>query len=190
MEIVRTPTGKPLTAIITSRNLLGCNTHFFKGRTLPCETPTCEACLQGSPWRWHAYLACWNPATGEHFLFETTAAASEAFAAYRSRYGTLRGCKFRASRSTTSKTGRIKIECVPADLARTTIPEEPDLIRVLSVLWNLPTSQMSRRQPPYSDPEIQVKTPQALAEEFAAIAARSNGPSASAPLPHRSNGDQ
>lgn len=50
--IIRTPASRPLTAIITSPNLVGCYTHYFKGRTTPCEGADCQLCLQGSePYR-------------------------------------------------------------------------------------------------------------------------------------------
>lgn len=45
--IVRTPLGRPLVAIVTSPNLVGCYTHFFHGRTIPCEGSGCRLCLQG-----------------------------------------------------------------------------------------------------------------------------------------------
>jgi len=187
LEIIRTPQNKPLVAIATSRNLIGCQTHWWKGRTLPCERPNCEACSAGMPWRWHAYLAVWLPATAEHRLFETTAAASDSFAAYRSRYGTLRGCKFRATRTSTSKTGRIKIETCPANLEQLRIPEEPDLVKVLSVLWNLPEQSLTTRRQKFAETEIRVNSPADLIEEFAAIELRiaNTGPAAA---PQNGNG--
>lgn len=45
--IVRTPPGRPLTAIITSPDLVGCYTHYFKGRTSPCDSPKCHLCAIG-----------------------------------------------------------------------------------------------------------------------------------------------
>lgn len=45
--ILRTPAARPITAIITSPDLVGCFTHYFKGRTVPCEGAGCRLCLQG-----------------------------------------------------------------------------------------------------------------------------------------------
>jgi len=45
--IVRTPPGRPLTAIVTSPNLVGCYTHYFKGRTTPCDSTPCHLCAIG-----------------------------------------------------------------------------------------------------------------------------------------------
>ncbi len=46
-EIVRAPIGQPLTAIVTSDHLVGCYTHFWKRRTIPCEGSGCRLCLDG-----------------------------------------------------------------------------------------------------------------------------------------------
>ena len=45
--IVRTPISRPLVAIVTSPNLVGCYTHYWKGRTIPCEGPECPLCMAG-----------------------------------------------------------------------------------------------------------------------------------------------
>lgn len=42
--IIRTPIGKPIAAIVTSLNLVGCYTHYWKGRTVPCEGSGCRLC--------------------------------------------------------------------------------------------------------------------------------------------------
>ena len=39
--LLRTPPNKPLIAIITSADLIGCYTHYYKGRTVPCEGDNC-----------------------------------------------------------------------------------------------------------------------------------------------------
>ena len=36
-DLKRTPTSAPLIAIITSTDLLVCDTHYWHGRTTPCE---------------------------------------------------------------------------------------------------------------------------------------------------------
>lgn len=46
-QIVRTPTGPGITAIVTSPDLLGCFTHYWKGRTMPCEGQGCTSCANG-----------------------------------------------------------------------------------------------------------------------------------------------
>ena len=47
--IVRTPPGRALRAIVTSLDLVGCFTHYYKGRTIPCEGAGCRLCMTDDP---------------------------------------------------------------------------------------------------------------------------------------------
>ncbi len=141
--ILRTPSYKPLTAIVTSEDLVGTYTHFYKGRTMPHEQEACEACKAGVPYRWHAYLSAWTQSTGLHFIFESTAQAAETFTEYREAFGTLRGCVFLAQRMNQKANGRVLIRTKPVDLKSMVIPEPPDIIKCLSIIWNLPAPSVS-----------------------------------------------
>jgi len=141
-QIVRTPTGKPLTAIVTSETMVGCYTHFWKRRTMPCERPDCEACRNGIPFRWHAYLSAYLSGSLLHCLFECTAQAAERFVDYRDAQGTLRGCQFTASRMNYAPNARIIITTKPADLTRIQLPKPPNIEKVLAILWNLPIPEV------------------------------------------------
>lgn len=143
LPIVRTPAAKPLTAIITSLDLLGTYTHYYKGRTKPCERPDCEPCANGIPFRWHAYVAAIQPANDLHFLFELTASAAEPLIDYRDQHGTLRGCLFEASRWNRRPNGRILIRTKPADLTERRIPDAPDIQKCLAILWDLPNQDLA-----------------------------------------------
>lgn len=131
-----------MTAIITSVDLVGTPTHFWHGRTVPCEVTDCTPCNDGVPWRWHGYFAAWQPTDHLHFLFEFTARASQAFLDYRKVYSTLRGCHFRVHRVNASPNGRVVTETKPADLSQFKLPQPPDLIKVLSIIWNIATPCM------------------------------------------------
>jgi hypothetical protein len=149
--IIRTPEHAPLIAVVTSDRLLGCDTHFWGGRTIPCERPTpdqlragiqnqCRACLELSPYRWHAYLSAVKAKTHEHIIFEMTARAALAFRDYRATNGTLRGCWFVAERPKKKRTSRIVITCKPFDQTIYRLPDAPDIIRAMSVIWQLPAT--------------------------------------------------
>lgn len=155
LPIRRAPAYGKLIAIVTSPDLLGCYTHYWRGRTMPCEAPDCEACRNGMPYRWHAYFAAEDLKTCLHFLFEVTALAAEPFVDYRSAHGTLRGCLFESCRWQNRPNGRILIRTKPADLKERRIARAPDLEKCLSILWHLPTAQFdtSRR-----NPETQIDT--------------------------------
>lgn len=142
LPIRRTPPHAPLCAIVTSTDIVGTMTHYWKSRTMPHEKVNCGACDAGIPYRWHSYMSAWERKTAMHFLFEVTAQAAEHFVTYRLAHGTLRGCAFRASRWRQNPNGRVLIETKPADIVEYPVPKGPDLIAVLSILWNLPASDV------------------------------------------------
>jgi len=141
-QIVRTPTGQPLVGIVTSENLVGCFTHFWKRRTMPCERENCEACQSGIPFRWHAYISAILSKTRAHVLFECTAQAAESFVTYREAHGTTRGCLFTASRMNYAPNARIIINCKPADLREIILPKPPNIVKCLAILWDFPISEV------------------------------------------------
>ena len=133
----RTPTGTPLSAVCLSENLVGTKTHYWGGRTTPCEDDRCEACQHGIAWRWHGYFIARDTTMGLLFLYEFTAAAAEAFIEYRHQHGTLRGCEFKARRHNGQPNGQVLISCRPTDLDHRFLHAPPDTIEILSRLWNL-----------------------------------------------------
>lgn len=142
LPLMRTPTGRPLTGIVTSADLVGTPTHYWHGRTVPCDVENCEPCQNGMPWRWHGYVSAFQPTDALHFLYEFTARASEAFTKYRDAYASLRGCLFQARRVNMAPNARVTIRTQPADLAKVTLPQPPDLVRCLSIIWNIATPDM------------------------------------------------
>ena len=138
-DLLRTPQEKSLAAIVTSEAMTVTNTHFWGGRTVPCEMPDCEACNASVPFRSHVYVSAFDVKSHAHFIFECTAHAAKAFEDYQKAAGTLRGCYFVASRPKGTPNGRVTIATKPADLTRQPIPAAPNLILALSVIWRLPT---------------------------------------------------
>lgn len=139
----RTPSDHPLDAIVTSEDMVGCYTHFWGHRTVPCETPDCPACAAGMPFRWHCYMAAIDPKTREHFLFECTASAAKYFEQHRAAHGTLRGCFFRAMRPKRGRNSKVEILTKPADLTKIQLPPAPNVIQAMCVIWQIPTSATS-----------------------------------------------
>lgn len=142
LPLVRTPAGRSLLAIVTSPDLIGCDTHFWGGHTVPCTKPDCEACQAGIAYRWHAYLSAFNPHDGLHFIFEITAQAAEKFAEYRAEHRTLRGCQFEAYRWKQRKNGRVMLKLVPSAMPSAALPNAPDLRRVMAIIWRLPAANV------------------------------------------------
>ena len=158
-RIVRTPPAKPLTAVITSTDLLGCCTHFLKNRTVPCEGPDqCPACREGYSWRWHGYVACVLTQGLEHVLFECSATSSDTFRNYLQLYTNLRGCWFKAYRPSQRHNGRVVIECKYTDPAKHRLPEPPDVKRILCHIWNVKADAAEitgRVRPPFQQVGVQ-----------------------------------
>lgn len=141
-RLIRTPGPGRLTAIATCKKLIGCPTHFYQRRTLPCERPDCPACEAGVPWRWHGYVSAVDQKTHEHFIFEMTAQAAEEFTAYYSRHETLVGCLFEATRLGQHHNGRVLIRCKPIDQASVHLPDPPNVMKLLCHIWNIPEPEV------------------------------------------------
>lgn len=152
--LVRTPPDRPLTAIVTSDDLIGCNTHYWGGRTVPCEAPDCRACAESMPFRWHAYMSIFDQKTRDHMLFECTARAALAFEQYRVAHGTLRGCHFLAVRPKRGRNSRVEIVTKPADLTKITLPQAPDLVRAMSVIWQIPHAALPKHTGLNGSPDL------------------------------------
>lgn len=145
LPLMRTPANGKLCLHVTSPDMIGCNTHWFGGRTLPCEDPNCVACKEGVPWRWHAYLSGLIQGTRRHVLVEFTAQAAEIISAYRKAHATLRGCILTTTRHRNRHNGRVLVHATPGSLQNMNLPDAPDLIKAMSIIWNLPSSQMSEQ---------------------------------------------
>ena len=165
-RLIRTPTAHALTAHVICDNLIGCRTHFVGNRTIPCEAPDCETCNSGIGWRWHGYLAIVIAATQEVAIFECTARSAAAFADYFKRYGTTRGCYFKAQRLNGRSNGRVLIQCKPADLAKINLPEPPEVQKCLCHIWNIPQQQVETTahatRPPFKSVAIDRNKPETI----------------------------
>lgn len=139
LPLRRCPSRGALTAVVTSDDLVGCPTHFFGGRTVPCETEQCVPCQEGISWRWHGYVSAYLLKAKLHFLFEMTARCAEVLIQYRRANGTLRGCYFEATRPSGTQNGRVYLQTKPLDLEGVPVPDPPDLPKLLSMIWNLPS---------------------------------------------------
>lgn len=159
LELRRTPTHKPLVAIVTCENLVGTPTHFWGGRTVPCEAPNCDPCDAGAQWRWHGYVSAWIAATKEHILFEFTARLAFPFTTYFQAYGTLRGCLFQARRAKPTPNARVLLETKRIDTTKICLPRPPDLEYCLCTIWGIPANQATTDGTMKNAPRIHVAAP-------------------------------
>ena len=137
LPVRRTPTSSALIAVITSEDMIGCDTHFYGGHTVPCSRPDCKACGDGLPFRWHAYMAAIDLRSRLHFIFECTAQAADAFKTYRDAHKRLRGCQFEARRWHSRPNGRVIIRTASADLSKLSLPIAPDVRKCMAIVWQI-----------------------------------------------------
>lgn len=157
LPLVRTPANGCLRAILTSEKLIGTDTHFWGGHTVPCERPECEACASGIEYRWHGYVSAYNPKTQLHFVFEMTAQAAETFKQYIIENETLRTAFFEAYRWNHRKNGRVILKVNPSATPSHVLPNAPDLTQVMSVIWRLPAANVITEGIERGHPKIYIK---------------------------------
>ena len=153
-RLLRTPPDRPLRAVATAAQLQICWTHWWTGRTRPCEKPDCEACQAGAPARAHVYVSAVDISTHEHFIFECTAKAAGPFAEWLDNYPSLRGCHFVAYRPKRRRNAPVEIHCRPIDLNTIQLPPPPDVTKIMAIVWHIPTSALDLDDPENPHPEI------------------------------------
>jgi len=142
-DLKRTPTDKPLRGLITCDELTICPTHYWGGRTVPCEGPLCKACQENSPIRHHVYISLLESDTHDHVLFECTSKAAVTLDDYRTAHGTLKGCEIKAYRPKRIKNGRVEIIARPYDLTNVRLPAAPNIPVALCVIWQIPSTAIN-----------------------------------------------
>lgn len=140
-RLLRTPAKGKLHLYITSDNVLGCSTHYYSGRTVPCTGDGCEACEAMAGTRWHGYVAALLVKTNEQIVFEVTAAGAESLLAYRTKHGTLRGADCLASRVSPRPNARLHFLMKPLDLAHVDLPQPINVQMALCHVWGIPFTE-------------------------------------------------
>ena len=144
-DLRRTPPDKPLKGLITTPDIIGCYTHWWGGRTVPCEGDGCEACMANTPVRWHVYLSILESGSYDHFIFECTSKAALPLVDYRNENGTLRGVLMSAFRPKRRRNARVELVLKPFDTSNIKLPDPPDLPRAMSIIWQLPGTAIDTR---------------------------------------------
>lgn len=168
-DLRRCPSSGSFRAVCTCEDILVCDTHFWRGRTLPCERVVnddgktvddsrCPACQAKQPWRSHVYCSCFVSKTHEHVIFECTALAAKPLAEYRDATGTLRGCILDASRPKCAANAKVIITTNTLNLAHHPIPNAPDVAAALAVIWRLPGAAFSLHEPTWGENRIAVSS--------------------------------
>ena len=142
-QIRRTPTGKKAGGLILSHRLVGTHTHFWHGRTRPCNQTSCEACDQGQKPRWHGYLALTDRELKERWITEIPALAADAVDRYFGEHRTLRGAWINLGRVNNKPNGRVVCSLRDSGVAAGLLPEGPTLQPILMRMWEVRECQTS-----------------------------------------------
>jgi hypothetical protein len=137
ITIVRTKPGPPNAMIVTSHAVLGVYTHYWKGRTKPCDGPACPACEAMMGARWYGYLAVWHPKSNAIGLLEITPSTTTALDAYEESHGTLRGAKVTTSRANRKINSRLILTIEEGTFSADKIPQPPNVRHQLCKLWEI-----------------------------------------------------
>lgn len=153
LPLIRTPSQSPLIGVILSPAMVGCPTHYFGGRTIPCTGDACPACLERQAWRWHGYLHILRAKTHEQALLELTAQAAETITDWFKRHGKIRGVQFRAERPSRRPNGRVVLLLKTFDDPNYVPPPAKDVRKCMAIIWQLPLNQVKRGLPLRGAPE-------------------------------------
>lgn len=134
-RLIRTRPGKPLTALITSDQLLGCYVHFWRGRTTPCNGATCEACNDNRLKRWYGWVSACTLAMTENVILEITAACCDPIKDYVRTHGRLRGAQLFLERATAKQNSRLIARITESKHSPDVLPAALDVVHVLEHIW-------------------------------------------------------
>lgn len=141
LPIERTPPKGYLTGWITSSKIVGCPVHWYKGRTKPCELDNCPACENNIPWRWKGYLGLYIKQNSLHVLLEFPAAVGDRFGEFLANERTLRHALVSLNRVPEKPNGKIHLRIKRDREKIIAIPDEPNIVQILSTLWDLPITE-------------------------------------------------
>jgi len=134
-SLFRTPAQGTISGIITSPTVLGCLTHFYRGRTIPCEGENCPACNDKRPPRYHAYVGLLGKKSREHALFELTGHAAAPLYDWIEAGKSLRGAALNAYRTRGGSNAPVTVQLSQMPGLEVVLPEPPDIQAALELIW-------------------------------------------------------
>lgn len=153
-RIQRTPQKGAIVARVLSHEFTGARTHYYNGRTQPCNPKDCEACNKNMASRWHGWIFAQDLKTLEVFIFEFPPAAGEALDHKFSQLRTLRGVHFKCHRIGGKANGRVVIQFGEQDQDREALPRVPSMEPILCSIWGL-RSASTTKSPRMTDHEAE-----------------------------------
>lgn len=137
--ILRVPATGKLQVIVLSHDLIGCYTHYHRGRTEPCTQDACDACAARTERRWHGWLGIRAIRSGACYILEVTAKASSPIDEYYRAHRTLRGAIMTLHRYPARPNGRVHATLTHPDAPPADLPACIDLQAQLLRMWSRST---------------------------------------------------
>ena len=153
-RIQRTPAKGTLVARVLSHEFTGARTHYWHGRTTPCDPVLCEACDANQASRWHGWIFAQDLKTLEIYIFEFPPAAGEDLDRKFGELRTLRGVHFKSFRVGGKANSRVVIQFGSQDQDREALPKVPKLEPILCSIWGI-RGAPTKKSPRMTDHDVE-----------------------------------
>lgn len=157
LKLLRCPTGSLPPFVILSPTQCGGPLHYYGGRSIPCEGPACPYCAVHSKTVWKGYLAVWDAKHRTTGIIEFTKPCLETIRSYKQAHGTLRTHSIELHRAGRKTNGPLSVVLAPTAWADSDLPPPPDVIAILTQMWNQRPETILAPQPPKT--EIKMEPP-------------------------------
>ena len=161
LKLLRCPQGSLPPFVILSPAQFGGDSHYYGGRTIPCEGRDCPYCAVHSKRIWKGYLAVWDAKHRTTGIIEFTKPCLETIRTYKAAHGTLRTHAIELHRAGKKINGTLSVILTPTAWADADIPPPPDVVGILTRMWNQRPETIMKPQAPAT--EIVMETPEDIA---------------------------
>lgn len=149
-HLYRVPEKGLKSAVIISKKVIGCYTHYWGGRTQPCLKHDCPACEKEVSRRWYGWLTIWNPSSGEIVIMEITKRACKEVTKFFELHKTMRGATVSGARKGGKANGELKLTIKPAKNDRVDLPTDINRMETLELIWETKRRNIIGRSEPES----------------------------------------
>lgn len=159
LKLLRCPQGSLPPFVILSPAQFGGDLHYYGGRSIACEGPSCPYCAVHSKRIWKGYLAVWDAKHRTTGILEFTKPCLETIRTYKEAHGTLRTHAIELHRSGRKINGSLSCILTPTTWATGDLPDPPDVIAVLTKMWNQRPDTILAPQPPRTEIATELPEP-------------------------------
>jgi len=153
-RIQRAPSKGAILARVLSHDFNGARTHYWGGRTRPCDPVLCEPCDDNQKSRWHGWIFAQDLKTLEVFICEFPPAVGNDLDRKYGELRTLRGVHFKLFRVGGKANSRVVIQFGSQDQDREALPRVPALEPILCAIWGVRVAPV-KKSPRMTDHDVE-----------------------------------